>query len=423
MFVGLFLFSLGKSQSRLVINNDAYLVIDNNAFFVIDNEDGNALTTAGTGGKIISEGEDDVIKWNVGTATGVHLIPWSTSVATGSVKIPLSINITTAGVGGGGHILLSTYETSDVADMNNPMPASVTNMCEGFTNTDGSLKVVDRFWQINASNYTTKPAVNMAIAYNSAANEIGGFNTLVESNLEAQRFNPNIVTSGTCYAGTGSWESLLFGTNTSALDKITNIIVSPGDFYKDWILTDKLNPLPVELNSFNAQCEGGEVVINWATQTEINNNYFVVEKSNDGTVFSEIAIIQGAGNSNVILSYSIIDSDPSVGISYYRLKQVDFDGATIYHQIINSDCSVNEFEVTQLLLNNNDLNFNITSSQNENIIIYFYDYRGRVIRKKSIFLNEGLNFIELNNFNISTGIYMLSITGELNNYSTKLFKK
>ena len=406
-----------QAQSRMVINNNGYLVIDNSAFLVIDNSNANALAVAGTGGKIISEAENDRIKWNISTTTGAYSIPWSTSVATGAVKIPLSVTVTGAGVGAG-NVIFSTYETS--ADNNTPWQSGITNMCSAITNADGSLFVADRFWQINANGYGTKPSVNMTIAYNPAANELVGTNTIVETNLQAQRFNAGYAATGPCYVGAGSWESLLFGTNNAASDNVTNIIVPAADFFKDWILVDNLSPLPIELVSFEANCKNGEVEIKWVTQSEINNDYFTVEKSYDAATFFEITKVQGAGNSSVTNYYSVIDPNPSTGVAYYRLKQVDFDGTTTYHNIASTNCNPNSFDVNQLVLNNNALSFNVSTTADEELIIYFYDYRGRLVANKKEMIVKGNNSIKLSNLNISTGIYMLSIIGEYNNYSTKL---
>lgn len=405
------------SQARVVINNNGFIVIDNSAFLVLDNGAANAIATTGTGGKIISESETDVIKWNVGTATGVHTIPWASSVTTGSVKMPLTINITSAGVGAG-NMLLSTHETT--TDLNTPWQSGITNMCSSTTNLDGSLSVADRFWLIDANSYGTKPSVNMTIGYNSGANELVGTNTLIESNLQAQRFNPGAVTTGTCYAGAGSWESLMFGTNNAASDNVGSIVVSPANFFKDWILADNLSPLPVKLVSFEVNCNEGEIEIEWTTQSEINNDYFVVEKSYDAVSFFELVTIQGAGNSNNTNYYTANDPSPSSGVTYYRLKQVDFDGTTTYHEIASSSCNSNDFTVDQFVLNNNTLKFNIVTTLDEKITIYFYDYRGRIISNKTMTIKDGKNSIKLSHLELSTGIYMLSIVGEYNTYATKL---
>lgn len=399
-----FLLNEAKSQTRMVLNNNSFLVIDNAAYLIIDNANANALTTLGTGGNIISENETDVIKWNIGALTGNYVIPWTTA---SGVKIPLEINKTTTGTGAG-NFILSTYETT--TDMNTPYPSAVTNMNSSPPVVDESLWVVDRFWHIDARSYSVKPTVTMIINYDPAANETGITNTINQTNLLAQRFNTSI----------GSWQSLLFGTNDAFNTRVTGITISSADFFEDWILVDQTHPLPVTLTEFNATCKQENIIIDWTTATEINNDYFIVEKSYDAINFFELAQVQGAGNSNVANHYSIIDLNPTSGTSYYRLKQVDFDGTTAYHQIIASNCTKNKFDFNQFILNNNSLSFNISTSFAEKINIYFYDYRSRLISSKVQSIVKGNNQISLNNLAISTGIYMLSVQGKNNSFSTKL---
>ncbi|MDX1350256.1 MAG: T9SS type A sorting domain-containing protein, partial [Putridiphycobacter sp.] len=67
-------------------------------------------------------------------------------------------------------------------------------------------------------------------------------------------------------------------------------------------------------------------LIEWKTAPEINNDYFEIEKSSNGSVWESLAIVQGAGNSSEVLDYQYVDEKPFPGFSYYRLKQIDFDG-------------------------------------------------------------------------------------------------
>jgi len=420
-FLVIAIFSFG--QARLVLNNNGFINITNSAYLVVDNPAANAISTLGTGGKIISEGENNRIKWNIGTsAVGSYVIPWATSVATLAVKIPLTMTVTAAGVGAG-NVIFSTYETA--TDANTPTPIGVTNMCSGYPSANGALKVVDRFWKVNANTYTTKPTVNMTITYNPAANEVAGTNTLVQANLQAQRFNPGKTTNPTnpCTLGAvGSWQALLFGTVNTVTKTVSNIVVTPANFYQDWTLTDGLFPLPVTLTNFDATCTGNETVISWSTASEINNDYFIVQKSYDAVTFFDIATVQGAGNSNTSNFYSIKDAQPSNGVAYYRLKQVDFDGTIAYHKVVSSNCNSSSFDVNNYVFYDNQLSFNVTTSANENVTILLYDYRGRKIVDKQMLLQEGLTPVRLSHFNLSTGIYMLSIIGEQHTFATKLFK-
>ena len=91
--------------------------------------------------------------------------------------------------------------------------------------------------------------------------------------------------------------------------------------------------LPIELLRFTAVAKDTYVQIDWLTATEINNDYFNVERSADGLNFNSMSKINGAGNSTEVLSYSSVDERPLDGISYYRLKQTDYDGETSYSNI------------------------------------------------------------------------------------------
>lgn len=97
--------------------------------------------------------------------------------------------------------------------------------------------------------------------------------------------------------------------------------------------------LPVELLYFNAECASeNEVIINWATASEINNDYFLVEKSINGINFEMIDSVKGAGTNNQLLEYSVKDLKPSSDINYYRLNQIDFNGEHKYSNIVEASC-------------------------------------------------------------------------------------
>lgn len=93
-------------------------------------------------------------------------------------------------------------------------------------------------------------------------------------------------------------------------------------------------PLPVELVLFDAISDDTKTVdIFWQTKSEINSDFFEVEHSRDGLVWTVIAEEEGAGNSSAILDYRVVHQTPNAGANYYRLKQVDLDGAFAYSTI------------------------------------------------------------------------------------------
>ncbi len=98
-------------------------------------------------------------------------------------------------------------------------------------------------------------------------------------------------------------------------------------------VSSNLNVLPIELVSFAAKAVGQTVHTHWVTSTEIDNDFFTVERSIDAQVFEEVGRLAGAGNSMSELTYDFVDDAPYTGISYYRLRQTDFDGTTTHSDI------------------------------------------------------------------------------------------
>lgn len=98
--------------------------------------------------------------------------------------------------------------------------------------------------------------------------------------------------------------------------------------------TDLSNPLPVELVSFTGREQDGQVLLKWETASEQNNDYFLIEHSVDGKTFAAIGEVAGAGTISTTQYYNFAHRNPAYPDNYYRLKQVDFDGAFEYSDVI-----------------------------------------------------------------------------------------
>ena len=380
------------AQNRVVLNDDAYLVLENSAKIVVENGNSNALTTAGAGGNIATTTELDEIIWKVGTATGIYTIPFTTS---SGVKIPLEINISTAGAGAGG-LKLSTYLTSSA---NLPYPTGVADVNVAPDGTvDGSLKVIDRFWIIDPIGYTLKPDVTLKFAYD--VNEIAAPNTITEGNLQAQRYNTNA----------NDWESLLFGTQ--GMSSVSGVVIKPSNFFRVWTLVDNTTPLPIELLGFVAKLKDENVLLNWETATEINNDYFVLEKSADGINFIEFTQQPGAGNSHTIRNYSFIDKNPFNGVSYYRLKQVDFNGKFSYSEIE----SVTRKETLSIGLYPNPMHNYLTLSTNfdaeKEVSILIFSVTGKLIDQQKVIMIKGTTTFLINTTQLPLGTYFVKVISD-----------
>ncbi|GCC50477.1 hypothetical protein SanaruYs_06920 [Chryseotalea sanaruensis] len=165
-----------------MILNGASIVIAEGAQLVVDNSAPDAITH--NSGFIVSEGEHNIIKWNIGTTIGTYTIPWGYNAN----YIPLTL-FKTAGIGNG-HFLFSTYHTG--WQNSAELPIGVANM-HGASGTDNSAFASDRFWQINAQNYTAKPTLSsLALTYIDVEHSTVG-NTINENNLRANRYNSNLA--------------------------------------------------------------------------------------------------------------------------------------------------------------------------------------------------------------------------------------
>ena len=377
--------------------------MENGANIVLENNNINALQTTGTGGNITTTSESEEIIWNIGTSTGVYTIPWTTL---SFVKMPLEMNLTSSGVGSG----IFSFSTYNTTSANLPLPTGVTNLFSGPSITDNSLKVIDRFWGIDARGYTTKPNTTLSFSYDVA--EIAAPNTITEANLQAQRWS----TSAT------SWEDLLFGAQSSS--NVNSVVVTDVDFFKVWTLTDNAFPLPVELVNFNAQLIGNrEVSVTWSTLTEINNDYFEVQRSENGTDFVSFSTVDGAGNSQSTLDYSITDFSPYNNVTYYRLNQVDFDGSFSYSEI--KAVAIDGFQSIYLFPNptNNIIQVE-TNFASDGIVNYqVLDLTGKVVFEKKDSVKKGNQQTILPITELGNGQYFLRINFNDSTIKTLKFNK
>jgi len=190
------------------------------------------------------------------------------------------------------------------------------------------------------------------------------------------------------------------------------------------------NPLPIELLSFNATPCQSHVCLDWATATETNNDYFIIEKTRDGNTFEFVAKVNGAGNSNTVKDYSAIDNSPYSGVSYYRLKQTDFNGDYKYSDLrkVNFDNSVPSIFTLNVYPNpgaGNAINFAINTDKGKEVLVVVYDVTGREAYSKILITEQtGENIFALDpSGRLSQGMYLITATSDNNIFSKKLIIK
>lgn len=204
---------------------------------------------------------------------------------------------------------LITVNTSApaVPGINPLISVQVTDAVEPNQSEDDYLT---RYWTVSVSDLTVTN-------YNWSAYYIQDDVVGVESNIYSYKYN-------------GSW------TEFNQADTINNFISGDnGTSFSSFTGKTGIIALPVELKRFDLSLIEDYVLLEWETAAEINNECFVVERSTDGTNWEVIDKVLGAGNSNVEIEYNSLDQMPTVGMNYYRLKQIDFDGSYEYSRIVS----------------------------------------------------------------------------------------
>lgn len=186
-------------------------------------------------------------------------------------------------------------------------------------------------------------------------------------------------------------------------------------------------PLPVDLISFNAECKDNNVSINWVTATEINNDYFILEKSEDLINFHEIAKIPGNGFSNKEIFYSFVDEKFVSGINYYRLKQVDYDGTTKKYNVIAAYCTDNSENNLKATVFPNPfydiIAIELDSHDYDRIQIELLDMKGVLIRREMYLKCEvAKQSIKIAPVQLYPGTYLLRLVTDSGTYTTTILK-
>ncbi len=165
------------------------------------------------------------------------------------------------------------------------------------------------------------------------------------------------------------------------------------------------SPLPVELLNFTATYNDGKVDLVWETASELNNDFFTIYRSTNGTEWEPVSTIDGAGNSNSINTYFIHDYKPLLGKSYYKLKQTDFNGEYEYSSIRSIDVldegNIEAFPnpfTSELILKGKDLKVGE---------IEVYNILGQNVNNLLIFSSTSETEIQINTSALEEGAYFL----------------
>jgi len=360
--------SLALTAGQLNLNSNT---------LTVNNAAGTAISR--TSGYIASEQTNNSAKliWGIGANTSVHVFPFGTAAG---VYIPFTLMVTAGNIG---NVTVSTYPTASNNTPYPTTPASVTNVDRYGVNN--SANVVDRFWQIDKDGASG----TATLTFTATAAEVGTISTLL-----AQRWNTT----------TSKWENPLGGQSSGA----TTVTVSGVTAFSPWAVSGNNAPLPIQLLNFTATVIKGDVDLNWETATELNNDYFTVQRSDEGLDFSDIGKIQADVSRETTHKYNYVDRNPFFGRSYYRLKQTDFDGAYTYSalRMIKIEEPMSKMTVFPNPAKDSEFSLDFYNSLETPTAVVVYDVMGRIVFSGVV--NQGVRIyaIHLSN-NSKTGEYIV----------------
>ncbi|MBX9852827.1 MAG: glycoside hydrolase family 9 protein [Cytophagaceae bacterium] len=185
--------------------------------------------------------------------------------------------------------------------------------------------------------------------------------------------------------------------------------------------TGSCGVLPVQLSKFTAYpTTDKKVELLWETSSEKNNDYFTIERSQNGIDFTAIGTVYGAGNSSQTLQYSYIDAAPLSGYSYYRLKQTDIDGTSHYSEIKQIQTGISSVWNISPVPAQNEIRLTYLPGTGIDTDIKMTDALGKIILSAKEFT---ANTIHINISNLNPGVYFLYLRNEDQTFTEKIIKE
>ncbi len=191
----------------------------------------------------------------------------------------------------------------------------------------------------------------------------------------------------------------------------------------DYKINEKSKSMPEVLLSFDAVFDNTKVELTWSSDTENNNNFFVIEKSKDAMNFEALLTIKGFGNYSNIMSYFDVDYTPFEGISYYRLTQIDQQGTILSSRLvsINNKISTSDLAMSQSAIFDNPAA--LMGTENREVLVVLRNEKGEESYSKVV-IDEELHVLSSDaTTKLDNGTYTVVASSDNRLYSQKLVVK
>ncbi|WP_299458519.1 Calx-beta domain-containing protein [uncultured Microscilla sp.] len=286
------------------------------------------------------------------------------------------------------------------------------NEADGMDIPSTAFSRLKRTWKVGAAGSVGTVTLDFDMSNNQVSNADDVI-LLKDSDSDGSFSDENIMTGFVAAAYDGSTKILTF----------ENVSLNNGDEFTVVSLRST-SPLPVSLVSFTAKTiDQQKVGLQWTTIQEKDNDYFAIERSSDGITFEEIGRVKGLGNSTTPYTYQWVDQTPKTGLNYYRLKQVDFDGASTYSQWVSA--LVAQSKQPQIrLFPNPTVNWAFVTLPSDNALIdaKAADAQGKVVAThlKIVRQDNGNYGIDLQT--LPQGIYIITLRTSTQVYTLRILK-
>ncbi len=228
------------------------------------------------------------------------------------------------------------------------------------------------------------------------------------------------ITNGSSVALTASWPQSGNYTWTATPGTTRSVNVTPpNNATTNYTVSDAFGcvtdqfsvttsgTLPVSLLSYEVKLIDGKVMATWSTAAETDNKYYTIERSVNGSNFTTIGTVNGAGTTNTAQSYSFTDHHPLPGTSYYRLSQSDFNGHKEYMGIKRiENTRLKDFDVRVISTDQHKLTLQITSAEGGQYQLGVFDMSGRKIKTETLKTGPGVSSREIG---LKTGVYIWEV--------------
>ena len=331
-------------------------------------------------------------------------------------------------------IYLNTLQTTNVANtgsfaadvsyiimgdnqgLMNAIPAATAEVPTGLTGCAIAHRI-EREWKVTKTNITEDFSWDITLnnpASNTASVNVAHLRLLIDD-------DGNFTNGGSCYYnGDGTGIVITYNNPVITISGISTAhIPNNSTRYITIASINSLTPLPVKLTNFDVACQNETPQLSWTTASEINNDYFTIERGSDATNFEAVGTVNGNGNSNTATNYTWTDDSPINETTYYRLKQTDFNGAVEYHGIKSANCE--QLNDINIYPNPFETSFTVQLSENTTypVTVEVIDYLGRTVHSQVI--KNATTEITLDE-KIATGTYFVKVFNETTQVVERLVK-